>query len=310
VCGAPHSLRLRHHMLILLAPFAENIPRYARINTNLTTPSDLIAYLQSPSGGSFILLTPTPVTPSSPSPYPKTIDLPLKSFHLSPDLPNILIFPLSSTSFITNNAAYVDGRIILQDLASCMPALVLLGDPEKRAAEGGGEGGEGVVDGWDGVGEVIDATSAPGNKTTHLSMLMGNKGKVHAFELSYVFPFLPPAFCPLPFPSLPSFVPDRFPLLLCLRFASRPHRFQILKKMVKTAGCKNVSLGPGEEGTRRDFLETDPTSEEWSRVKYIMLDPSCSGSGIVNRLDVSGSCKLRLWLRADQGEHIGRREDC
>lgn len=65
--------------------------------------------------------------------------------------------------------------------------------------------------------------------------------------------------------------------------------------MVNTAGCKNVSLGPGEGGTRRDFLETDPKSEQWSRVKYIMLDPSCSGSGIVNRLDVSSDPSIAFF---------------
>ena len=31
-----------------------------------------------------------------------------------------------------------------------------------------------------------------------------------------------------------------------------------------------------------DFLETDP--EQYERVEYILLDPSCSGSGMTNRL--------------------------
>ena len=53
------------------------------------------------------------------------------------------------------------GRIILQDKASCFPAKVL--DPPAE---------EGV--------HVIDATAAPGNKTSHLSAIMNGKGKVSA----------------------------------------------------------------------------------------------------------------------------------
>jgi len=33
------------------------------------------------------------------------------------------------------------------------------------------------------------------------------------------------------------------------------------------------------------FLDVDPKSTDFSRVEYILLDPSCSGSGIVNRMD-------------------------
>lgn len=54
---------------------------------------------------------------------------------------------------------YKTGKIILQDKASCFPALVLA----PPALESG---------------MVIDATAAPGNKASHLSALMQNKGKV------------------------------------------------------------------------------------------------------------------------------------
>lgn len=74
-------------------------------------------------------------------------------------------------------------------------------------------------------GEVIDATSAPGNKTTHLSAILGNKGKVHAFELS-------------------------------------PGRWMTLRKMVDKAGCENVDYGV--EGGR-NFLETRPEEWEGVR---------------------------------------------
>ena len=34
-----------------------------------------------------------------------------------------------------------------------------------------------------------------------------------------------------------------------------------------------------------DFLKVDPNDEMYSKVEYILLDPSCSGSGVVGRLD-------------------------
>jgi len=30
-----------------------------------------------------------------------------------------------------------------------------------------------------------------------------------------------------------------------------------------------------------DFLKIDPTSEEMKQIRYILLDPSCSGTGML-----------------------------
>ena len=54
------------------------------------------------------------------------------------------------------------GALILQDKASCFPAHAL--SVPKHSI-------------------VIDACAAPGNKTSHLSSLMQNTGKIFAFEL-------------------------------------------------------------------------------------------------------------------------------
>ena len=58
-----------------------------------------------------------------------------------------------------NDVHYKMGKMILQDKASCFPAIVLAPPSDEHAV-------------------VIDATAAPGNKTSHLSALMGGKGKV------------------------------------------------------------------------------------------------------------------------------------
>ena len=122
---------------------------------------------------------------------------------------------------------YTSGSIILQDKASCLPAFFLAPPPHAK---------------------VLDACSAPGNKTTHLSALMNNTGTVYAFELN-------------------------------------PSRFKILGSTVKRAGASNVVTHQG------DFLKVKP--KDYSMVTHMLLDPSCSCSGMVDRMDEfldAGSC--------------------
>eukprot|EP00866_Antonospora_locustae_P000928 jgi/Antlo1/928/2444 len=56
---------------------------------------------------------------------------------------------------------YREGKYFVQNLSSCIPAFVL--DPPQNSV-------------------VIDTCAAPGNKTTHLSAIMRNTGKVYAVE--------------------------------------------------------------------------------------------------------------------------------
>jgi putative methyltransferase len=120
---------------------------------------------------------------------------------------------------ITKSEAYENGHIIIQDRASCFPAAILNPQP----------------------GDVlIDACAAPGNKTTHLAMLVqGNPGSITAFERD-------------------------------------PKRANILRGMVARAGAdKCVSV------VCDDFTNTNP--EDFVEVTGMVVDPSCSGSGIFGR---------------------------
>lgn len=148
--------------------------------------------------------------------------VPDKSYFMDPHLTeHLLVFPASSTWWV-GDKWYESGAVILQDKASCFPAYV-------------------VMDGWDfSEGECIDATAAPGNKTSYMSALMGAEGTLYAFERS-------------------------------------PKRYNTLCNMLQKAECANV------KATRGDFTETNPN--DYPYVTRILLDPSCSGSGIVNRLD-------------------------
>jgi 25S rRNA (cytosine2278-C5)-methyltransferase len=86
-----------------------------------------------------------------------------KEFYEDAHIPDLLAFH-PSISFQTE-PLYLNGLLILQDKASCLPAA-LLSPPQSDKTI------------------VIDATAAPGNKTSHLSSLMGNKGKVRGKNIS------------------------------------------------------------------------------------------------------------------------------
>ncbi|KAK4189582.1 S-adenosyl-L-methionine-dependent methyltransferase [Podospora australis] len=147
-------------------------------------------------------------------------------------VPNLIACPPGLTEYLTKSDAYKKGEIILQDKASCFPAYLLDARPED--------------------GDIIDACSAPGNKTTHLAGILAERGlskkspqvKIHAFEKD-------------------------------------KNRAKTLEKMVSRAGSDTfTTIHPGE-----DFLRSDPHSPEFAKVTALLLDPSCSGSGIVGRDD-------------------------
>ncbi|KAJ4858937.1 16S rRNA methyltransferase rsmB/F domain-containing protein [Trichoderma breve] len=151
-----------------------------------------------------------------------------RHIYIDPHVPNLLA--ISAGMDFAKVEAYTSGKIILQDKASCFPAYLL--DPRSED------------------GDVIDACSAPGNKTTHLAAILYQ----HRPE----------------FEDAPQTI---------YAFEKDSRRAQTLEKMVKIAGSKSVTrIGFGQ-----DFLQVDPTSEKYKDVGALLLDPSCSGSGIVGR---------------------------
>lgn len=182
---------------------ANLIPRYVRVNTNLWSVEEAVRSLLE--SGMHLG-----------DPFQTITD-----FAKDEHVPDLLLFSPNKT--FHDHAAYKSGKLILQDKASCFPPLVLNPPSSHNAV-------------------VIDATAAPGNKTTYLSALMHNKGKLYAFERD-------------------------------------KRRFQTLKTMVAKATCKNV------HPVNDDFLAVDANDETYGNATHILLDPSCSGSGIVNRLD-------------------------
>ena len=197
-----------------------NQPRYVRANHIRTSFDDLIAEFKS-EGWRFT----EPVTVPSDG-----------CFHKDPLIKDLLVFP-PGTDFHAH-AIIKDGRAVLQDKASCMPAFALLGDgwvPDNSASE------------------FIDCCAAPGNKTSQLASLLchaGRKLPITAFERD-------------------------------------PKRAELLQKRLLQSGASRGSTDSGSVMVKQcDFLTTDPVHDtRWRNVRAVLVDPSCSGSGLGHRVD-------------------------
>ncbi|KAK1769184.1 putative nol1 nop2 sun family protein [Phialemonium atrogriseum] len=159
---------------------------------------------------------------------------------LDPNVPDLVA--LSPGTDFTKTDAYRSGAIILQDKASCFPALLL--DPAS-------------LDG----GDVVDSCAAPGNKTTHLAALVSGSSSSSSSSGGDGAAGNPPR-------------PRKI-----FAFEKDKARAATLERMVQLAGADHlVRVGGGQ-----DFLKVDPKSDAYRGVRALLLDPSCSGSGIVGR---------------------------
>lgn len=175
------------------------------------------------------------------------------SFFADAHIPDLLVLhPLASSLLHHDTEIVKSGKIILQDKSSCFSALAL--------ARGNSNAP---------MGDFIDACAAPGNKTSHLAALVSafyddtlkskkKKGK-------------------RPKPSSTIFA-----------FERSSARFKVLKSRIETLVPTQESGTQAKivvEPLLRDFLKSDPKDPQFSNVRGILLDPSCSGSGIVNSPD-------------------------
>lgn len=100
-------------------------------------------------------------------------------------------------------------------------------------------------------GNILDACAAPGNKTTHIAAIVSEQPKRIASQSK----------------KIRIYATER-----------DTQRANVLTRMLQIAGAKQVEVYAGQ-----DFFRLDPQKSPWKDVSAIILDPSCSGSGIVDR---------------------------
>lgn len=100
-------------------------------------------------------------------------------------------------------------------------------------------------------GDCVDACAAPGNKTTHLAAIMHERESAARKSTIYA----------------------------CERDKTRA---LTLQQMVRIAGAEGLVTIKACQ----DFLRVNPNQPPWNGVGALLLDPSCSGSGIVGRDEV------------------------
>jgi len=147
-----------------------------------------------------------------------------KAIYVDEHIPNLVA--VSPSINLTSSKPYREGKLIFQDKASCFPAYLLNPGSED--------------------GDIIDATAAPGNKTTHLAAILRSQKSEGARVIA------------------------------CEKDAFRS---KTLLKMTKLADPEGIIKVKSEQ----NFLKLGPNSKDYSNVTGMVLDPSCSGSGIVGR---------------------------
>ncbi len=131
-------------------------PRYARVNIVKATVSKVIFALRSEGFRQAQLDDTTTLKEFS----VKISNLEKDEFVRDPVVDNLLVFS-AGTSDWHDHRLYQEGKLLLQDRASCLPVSAL--EPPVGAT-------------------ALDACAAPGMKTTQLAAAVGATGKVYAVE--------------------------------------------------------------------------------------------------------------------------------
>ncbi len=97
--------------------------------------------------------------------------------------------------------------------------------------------------------DFIDACAAPGNKTSHLAALLMDKS-----------------------PN-----PNQHAIFA---FEKSVNRVKIIQNRMALLAVDDVVII-----NHKDFLTVDVSEDKYSKVQYLLLDPSCSGSGIVRNIE-------------------------
>lgn len=192
-------------------------------------------------------------------------------------VPNLLVAHARARPWLQGLPAIERGDLVLQDRSSCLAALAAGLSPGDA---------------------VLDACAAPGSKTAHVVELLGGRGRVVAFERN---------------PRRAVILVSRLRQLAALRREHIPNRAVGPGTVAERAGhsviadCTSAisdvdeawfanvdestlnsdsverfraASGVDVEVHVRDFLECDPEQPPFCDIRVLIVDPSCSGSGL------------------------------
>lgn len=252
-----------------------DFPRYVRVNTLRTTVVDVVDILRRELKTRYA--TTKEADDSSSSTKNTTAVSEISDIYVDAHVPDLLVLPPTASSWLHRDYELVQsGKIVLQDKSSCFSALVLM--------NGLGDGL--AIDDDKSIPcsfDYIDACSAPGNKTSHLAALVHNSSIINdGDEIMQRKKQKKTKKCK---------TTNISPTSTIFAFERASTRFNTLeqrtKQLIPSSSDKdkncttNVVVAP----IHGDFLKADPTDPKFINVRAIMLDPSCSGSGIINSPD-------------------------
>jgi len=203
-------------------------------------------------------------------------------------VPDLLVLSPNLDATILHTHPYVsEGKIIIQDKSSCFPAMCLIHGLAEELQQNSSCSNT-TTTSFTAI-DIIDACAAPGNKTTHIAALLLQNQLHHQLTHNVTFQI---------------FALDRDSKRIdilktrCELLASYP-------TLTNTPTSKNNTSTKNKKGEARtgqqkhiknqnnvtilpthlDFLKTNHNDPKFVNVRAILLDPSCSGSGIVNQPD-------------------------